>query len=42
MNHDPYARALYDNPVGDRPSGAELQLAIDEMTQKDNKDLEDN
>lgn len=39
MNRDPYARALYDDPVGERPSGAELQLAIDEMMQADNKDL---
>lgn len=39
MNRDPYARALYDNPIGDRPSGAELQLAVDEMMLDDNKDL---
>lgn len=39
MNRNPYARALYDDPVGERPSGAELQLAIDEMMQADNKDL---
>jgi hypothetical protein len=39
MNRDPYARGLYDDPVGERPSGAELQLAIDSMAQEDDKDL---
>jgi hypothetical protein len=39
LNRDPYARALYNDPIGDRPSGAELQLAIDEMMQADDKDL---
>jgi hypothetical protein len=39
LNCDPYARALYNDPIGDRPSGAELQLAIDEMVQADDKDL---
>ena len=39
LNRDPYGRALYTDPVGERPSGAELQLAIDEMVQADNKEL---
>lgn len=38
INREPYGRGLYDDPVGEKASGVELQLAIDMMRQLDDKD----